>query len=190
MTENGVDYQNISLYRWESNNWNELPTNYSSNDSIEYFYEAVSPGFSTFAIGSSGSETEPVEGFQCTELWSCSAWSECSDGMQTRACTDGNDCGTYATMPAESQECGTVEADAAIVSAPFPIFEVSVVIAVEIAAIVIVVLEMTGKIHLGNIKNALSRKEARTEYVYSSHGNKAEDEFYGKKESDDEEGPQ
>lgn len=42
----------------------------------------------------------------CTESWSCTAWSACSSsGTQTRTCTDGNNCGTTATKPAESQAC-------------------------------------------------------------------------------------
>jgi PGF-pre-PGF domain-containing protein len=184
MTDNNVDYRNISLYRWESNNWNELPTNYSSNDTIEILFEAVSPGFSTFAIGVSGSETAPVEESQCTELWSCSSWSECSDGIQTRTCIDINNCGTYVTKPSESQECGATEADTEFVAGPFPFFEVSIIIVIAIAAIVLVVLEMTGKIHLGSLRG----KETKTKYVYSSQGNKTDDEFYRKKDSDDEEG--
>lgn len=41
----------------------------------------------------------------CLESWSCTAWSDCADGAQTRLCTDLNSCGTTAVKPAESQSC-------------------------------------------------------------------------------------
>jgi len=43
----------------------------------------------------------------CAEDWSCGAWSECSNGQQTRLCTDNNSCGTNASRPAISQQCFT-----------------------------------------------------------------------------------
>jgi len=43
----------------------------------------------------------------CTESWSCSAWSACTAGTQTRTCTDLNGCGTMISKPAESQGCST-----------------------------------------------------------------------------------
>jgi hypothetical protein len=45
----------------------------------------------------------------CTESWSCSEWSDCVDNMQTRACTDSNNCGTTVNKPAESQSCSEEE---------------------------------------------------------------------------------
>ena len=44
----------------------------------------------------------------CTENWSCSGWSECLDGVQTRVCTDLNSCGTLQDRPEIAQTC-TVE---------------------------------------------------------------------------------
>jgi hypothetical protein len=42
----------------------------------------------------------------CSESWSCTAWSACSQGgTQTRTCTDQNACGTTTSKPAESQSC-------------------------------------------------------------------------------------
>ncbi|GEM_PF-1255438 len=41
----------------------------------------------------------------CTPSWSCTAWSTCSNGQQTRTCTDSNNCGTTSGKPAESQSC-------------------------------------------------------------------------------------
>ncbi|MFH1587510.1 MAG: right-handed parallel beta-helix repeat-containing protein [Candidatus Diapherotrites archaeon] len=41
----------------------------------------------------------------CTENWSCTAWSACTNGTQTRTCTDANGCGTTANKPPETQSC-------------------------------------------------------------------------------------
>jgi len=41
----------------------------------------------------------------CYESWSCTEWSTCVGGTQTRTCTDANNCGTTANKPAESQSC-------------------------------------------------------------------------------------
>ncbi len=61
--------------------------NYSNN-----IYTFNVTGFSTYSIN-------------CTESWSCTAWSGCSGSEQTRTCTDGNSCGTILTKPALSQSC-------------------------------------------------------------------------------------
>jgi len=42
---------------------------------------------------------------ECTENWQCTAWSDCVDNAQTRACTDSNNCGTTNNKPIESQSC-------------------------------------------------------------------------------------
>ncbi|MFA6594580.1 MAG: DUF5060 domain-containing protein [Candidatus Buchananbacteria bacterium] len=43
--------------------------------------------------------------YSCTENWSCGLWSTCSNNIQTRTCTDFNNCGTTAGRPALSQSC-------------------------------------------------------------------------------------
>ncbi len=43
----------------------------------------------------------------CEESWSCGAWSECSDDMQTRDCFDDHACGTSLLMPPTTQTCTT-----------------------------------------------------------------------------------
>lgn len=43
--------------------------------------------------------------YECIEDWSCSDWSTCSGGTQSRTCTDSNTCGTTETKPAETQSC-------------------------------------------------------------------------------------
>ena len=41
----------------------------------------------------------------CQESWICSAWSTCSNGFQTRICTDEHQCKTARTKPPERQSC-------------------------------------------------------------------------------------
>lgn len=43
----------------------------------------------------------------CTESWSCTDWSTCSNSLQTRTCIDANLCQTYQYKPVESQSCST-----------------------------------------------------------------------------------
>ena|GEM_PF-5264387 len=42
---------------------------------------------------------------ECIEDWSCTPWSACIAGLQTRTCTDANKCGTTNSKPAESLTC-------------------------------------------------------------------------------------
>jgi hypothetical protein len=44
----------------------------------------------------------------CEEKWSCTEWSRCENGAQTRTCTDLNSCGTDIYEPLKSQPCSTV----------------------------------------------------------------------------------
>ena len=56
------------------------------------------------------SSSEILNEYQgCTEDWSCSAWSNCIDGQQTRTCSDTNNCGTTNNKPVEGQSCGCTE---------------------------------------------------------------------------------
>lgn len=45
----------------------------------------------------------------CVEEWTCTSWSTCTGGVQTRTCTDNNACGTTANKPPEQQVCGAVD---------------------------------------------------------------------------------
>ena len=54
-----------------------------------------------------GYSTKTFEMSLCTESWSCSAWSECSGGIQTRTCSDANACGTTVDRPGLSQSCSS-----------------------------------------------------------------------------------
>ena len=42
---------------------------------------------------------------ECVESWSCSDWSGCASGTQTRTCTDAHSCGTTVFKPAVTQTC-------------------------------------------------------------------------------------
>jgi hypothetical protein len=42
---------------------------------------------------------------QCQERWTCTDWSACENGEQTRTCTEINNCGTDLYRPFESQPC-------------------------------------------------------------------------------------
>jgi len=41
----------------------------------------------------------------CTPNWTCSEWSECIGNLQTRKCTDANNCGTGEGKPEETRPC-------------------------------------------------------------------------------------
>ena len=43
----------------------------------------------------------------CEEKWTCTEWSECKNELQSRTCTDENECGTFKNKPEESQICKT-----------------------------------------------------------------------------------
>ncbi|MBN2203304.1 MAG: PGF-pre-PGF domain-containing protein [Candidatus Aenigmarchaeota archaeon] len=162
LEQNNINAAEVSMYRWEETLWNELTTTIVSNDSTEYIYEAVSPGFSTFVIGVSGSQAEaPV----CIESWSCTDWSECAADVQTRTCTDSNSCGTTSDKPAESQAC-EMEAIVAPGGDDFPVFEVSLVAVLIVILILFVLLEVTGHIKLSMFKELFGRKKSHKTNLY------------------------
>ncbi len=41
----------------------------------------------------------------CVENWICGDWTSCQNGIQTRTCTDSNNCGTQNNKPPVSQTC-------------------------------------------------------------------------------------
>jgi len=67
-----------------------------------------SGGSSGGSNGSSTGTTTTTTSGTCTEQWACTDWSSCTDGLQTRSCTDANACGTDNNKPIESQPCSTV----------------------------------------------------------------------------------
>lgn len=61
----------------------------------------------------------------CAELWTCSAWTNCSNAQQTRRCTDFATCGSTASKPAESQACSNGSGSGVGGSTPPPISSVT-----------------------------------------------------------------
>ncbi|MHA1853244.1 MAG: PGF-pre-PGF domain-containing protein [Candidatus Heimdallarchaeaceae archaeon] len=50
ITENNIASATIALQRWADNKWNKLPTSKVAEDETYIYFEAESPGLSTFAI--------------------------------------------------------------------------------------------------------------------------------------------
>ena len=48
--ERRIDYKSIKLFRYKNNKWNELKTNFDNDDNNYYYYKAITPGYSYFAI--------------------------------------------------------------------------------------------------------------------------------------------
>ena len=64
----------------------------------------LDPDFrSTDSDGTDTEETDNQE--ECEPSWDCTDWSSCADGIQTRECTDINECGTEDGMPIQRRAC-------------------------------------------------------------------------------------
>jgi len=112
--------QGSSLATWRTTTGNDA-------QSVEGDPQFTNPGAGTFTleasspargIGSGGTDVGAIAygstapggsggPTSCTESWTCSAFSACTNGTQTRTCTDANTCGTTTSRPALSQSCGT-----------------------------------------------------------------------------------
>ncbi|MBW2984950.1 hypothetical protein KY361_07555 [Candidatus Woesearchaeota archaeon] len=108
-----------------------LPTTYNSNAGCAggYCVHSICRSASTYCgdghcdTGESasscsadcGTTTSPSGGgggggTSCSESWSCTYWTGCSkEGIQTRICTDANNCGTTTNKPVEEQTCTYIE---------------------------------------------------------------------------------
>ena len=60
VSENNIDYETVVLQRFDSA-WSELSTSFENSDSDYYYYQALSPGFSYFAISGETSVEEIEE---------------------------------------------------------------------------------------------------------------------------------
>mgnify|MGYP001605574981 CR=1 FL=1 len=74
---------------------------FSSGDQQTSNYEAQSQ------IDSSNYESSSIQEQiqECNSNWSCSSWSGCNSGTQTRSCIDSNNCGTNLNKPSTIQSC-------------------------------------------------------------------------------------
>ncbi len=50
----------------------------------------------------------------CEEDWSCSDWGECLNNIETRICSDGNNCSSGEGKPSEARECESLPACSAL----------------------------------------------------------------------------
>jgi hypothetical protein len=66
--------------------------------------------------GGGGGGYEKPKG--CSENWSCSGWSGCFGGLQTRACTDFNRCGTLESRPDLTQACQVFQIPKILICSP------------------------------------------------------------------------
>ena len=58
---------------------------------------------------SPSSFSQSIEIKECNEDWSCTEWSSCVDGVQTRICNDKNNCDKIKTKPPTRLDCGLQE---------------------------------------------------------------------------------
>jgi PGF-pre-PGF domain-containing protein len=135
-TDNDLSTSNVSLYRWENNKWNELVTTYLSEDASEAFYQAESSGLSYFLIGTKGGEITVTP--TCTENWSCTDWSICVAGTQTRTCTDVNVCGTTINKPVESQTCEVKKEEVKPAEISWLYYSIATVVIIALAVILFI----------------------------------------------------
>ena len=74
---------------------------YSSNRIV--VYRGDNPVY--FPTTTSNLQQYIQECIGCTPSWSCGSWSSCTNNLQTRTCTDSNNCGVTTGKPVESQSC-------------------------------------------------------------------------------------
>lgn len=97
-------------------NENQLSTLVDSSSTIKLFtglyFSTTVPDSSSeseenvsHTIDSSILTSNPTPNPTCTETWSCSGWSSCINGQQTRTCSDSNSCGTAINKPSITQSC-------------------------------------------------------------------------------------
>lgn len=72
-------------------------------------------GSGSGGAGSSGAaaSTGGFFGYSCQEKWTCTEWSACIDGLQSRECSDDNKCRTSTSKPSLERECLSQESSSA-----------------------------------------------------------------------------
>lgn len=98
-----------SLSAWQAN---AAPDDANSIEANPLFVNAGALNFSlqngSPAIGTASDGTNigaAQAGGACIENWSCGSWGACTNGSQSRTCTDANTCGTTTNRPPLSQSC-------------------------------------------------------------------------------------
>ena len=122
-SDSGIDENTVKPYRFNGIFWEEVPILYRDTvtNTIIFNIPSAQTPYALFASpiqstpltggGTTGGTSAPPV---CTPNWSCSQWSDCVNGLQTRSCTDTNNCGTTANRPALSQSCTQTGETAAI----------------------------------------------------------------------------
>lgn len=106
------DESGVCIRDTETNNADELSTDCSGDDETQIGCDStLQSGFTCTKNTTlnkykiTGLSFSGIGEEDCTESWSCTDWSTCSGGTQTRTCTDANHCGTENSKPDESQSC-------------------------------------------------------------------------------------
>ncbi|MDZ7798769.1 MAG: FG-GAP-like repeat-containing protein [Patescibacteria group bacterium] len=89
---------------WSCTDWSECNDGYKSRTCIDKNNCTTNEDKPDERIVCSLPDEE--EDIECIENWSCTAWSACLGGTQTRSCLDLNNCGTEKDKPDEIVECG------------------------------------------------------------------------------------
>ncbi|HEY3360858.1 MAG TPA: PGF-pre-PGF domain-containing protein [Methanosarcina sp.] len=63
VSEQGVNEKTVTLYRYNQNSWNQLPTNLSGEDKVYFYFTAETPGFSPFVISGTEKRIQSAEIF-------------------------------------------------------------------------------------------------------------------------------
>jgi PGF-pre-PGF domain-containing protein len=163
LTNNNVAASNVTLYRWANDKWNDLGATKTGEDDREIFYNTVSPGLSVFIIGAKGAVVPAPTGaaITCIESWTCTDWSVCTGGTQTRICTDTNACGIIVNKPVESQTCEVTQGEVK----PVISWISYTVAAVIVIAIAVVMFIFRSKI-TPTISRLTSKLSKKKQYVY------------------------
>ncbi|MFH0893187.1 MAG: hypothetical protein V2A54_02025 [Bacteroidota bacterium] len=120
-SDSGIDETTVKPYKFDGIAWVELPILYrdTTANTITFDIPSAQTPYAIFASpaaadspttstgGTTGGTAPPSE---CAHNWSCSAWSSCVNSLQTRSCTDSNNCGTTEGRPALSQSCSNTPA--------------------------------------------------------------------------------
>ena len=118
----GLDEKTLKMYYFDESKETWIPISSSINLEANYV-EGNTNHLSLYAIagsvptppsdgdttgggGGGGGGGPPKVKETCVENWTCTNWSECINGVQTRTCTDLNKCGTTENKSSESKFCG------------------------------------------------------------------------------------
>ncbi len=93
----GVYYWNITC--WDDNN----NRNTSETRNMTLNITLPPPGPSGGGGGNRGELHLTEEG--CEEVWLCTAWTSCTNNMQSRSCYESKGCGTADNIPTRQQTC-------------------------------------------------------------------------------------